>query len=124
MQLRSSMLLVQATVKATCKGCAESTARSWLAIYGRGCEGRGEDQYCSEATCESQSNVQLTTKNMCELRRGRRLSNLSAAAKPKVMLKVWWSLYLGWSQRSCWSQRLLHSWEQLPRAVFKIKGNG
>ena len=72
MQLRSSTLLVQATVKA--KGCAESTARSWLVIYGRGCEGRGEDQYCSEATCEPQSNVQLTTKNVCELK----------AAKPEA----------------------------------------
>ena len=72
MQLRSLMLLVQATADA--KGCVESAAWSWLASYGRGCEGRGEDQYCSEATCEPQSNVQLTTKNVCELK----------AAKPEV----------------------------------------
>ena len=59
--------------------------------------------------------------DMCELRRGRRLSNLSAAAKPKVMLEVWWSLYLGeglaqWSRSRAIVESSCHDQEPLSSA--------
>ena len=65
---------------------------------------------------------------MCELRRGRRLSNLSAAAKPKVMLKVWWSLYLGeglaqWSRSGATAKSSGQDQEQRPSVAVTIKSN-